>query len=410
MSRTEKRSPSGTGPGDWLVNVAGDVVVPMSTADIVEGLRSGKLSERSLVWRLGMQDWIVLGEVPQLRLAAGAASVSAPPASARVSHAPREQQAEPARRNTLPYGFPVARDPASVRQPVGLNLTSPLSTPVSAPRGAAPLESNDDDDDALAVYERPAASLTFSESVRAEWNGESRLVTQSAPPPSAPPASTRRLTPVPAATARFSQPPRSVLPNSLIPTTSELDSRGSSRPPNHADLSVVLASDFRAAKASTKRVALWAALGSALAASALTLWLVRKPAPESPTTSLAAQPVAAQAIAAPPAAPAPVELPTPSAPASALALPIKAVIPRVPKAALRPRVKHAPQVEPAAAVAVSQPEPSDNPYDLGPTTPSEPRAAATQEATPTNNAASESKPTPAAAPEAAPASAPPAAP
>lgn len=362
VSRGEQRRPSGSGTGDWLVNVSGDVVVPMSTSDIVEGLRAAKLSERSLVWRLGMPDWIPLGDVPQLKLAAGSVRPSAPPpASARVVQASTESR-ESARRSTLPYGFPAARDPASVREPLGLVPSSPSSTPLPPRHTGASPKASSDDDDALAVYDRPIASLTFSDSVRAEWHGAPRTAPQSAPAR----VSERALTPVPAITARLSERARPAFPNSLIPTTSELESaRSGARLPGHADLSVVLASDFRAAKASTKRVALWAALASAVVASGLTLWLVRMPAWEAPSTSAAAQPaaappVAAAPVAALPVAPPPVELPTPSASASA----IRAAIPRQPKAALRPRVKPVPRVEPP--VAASEPAASDNPYGESP--------------------------------------------
>src|SRR3954471_8844654 len=57
--------------GEWLVNVSEQVVVPMTTTDVVEALRTRRITDRSLVWRSGMQDWTSLGEVPPLRLAAG---------------------------------------------------------------------------------------------------------------------------------------------------------------------------------------------------------------------------------------------------------------------------------------------------------------------------------------------------
>src|SRR5450432_3029065 len=67
-----KGEPTGaTTTGEWLVNVADQVIVPMSKAEVVAGLRSLRISERSLVWRVGMHDWAPLADVPQLRLAAG---------------------------------------------------------------------------------------------------------------------------------------------------------------------------------------------------------------------------------------------------------------------------------------------------------------------------------------------------
>ena len=59
-----------TTPGEWLVNTTDSVVVPMSMAEVVEALRGRKLTERSLVWRAGMQEWAPIEKVPQLKLAA----------------------------------------------------------------------------------------------------------------------------------------------------------------------------------------------------------------------------------------------------------------------------------------------------------------------------------------------------
>src|SRR4051812_46826110 len=70
-SSGQKRSVNPPNRGEWLVNVADDEVVPMTTLEVVDALRKGKLTEQSLVWRIGMHDWTPLLEVPQLRLAAG---------------------------------------------------------------------------------------------------------------------------------------------------------------------------------------------------------------------------------------------------------------------------------------------------------------------------------------------------
>src|SRR6478609_9124357 len=59
-----------TTPGEWLVNTNDAVVVPMSMAEVVEALQKRKLTERSLVWRAGMQEWAPVDKVPQLKLAA----------------------------------------------------------------------------------------------------------------------------------------------------------------------------------------------------------------------------------------------------------------------------------------------------------------------------------------------------
>ncbi len=393
--------------GDWLVNVRGDVVVPMTTSEIVEGLRAAKLSERSLVWRLGMLDWIVLGDVPQLRLASGAALSSAPPpasarvVSARAAQPPTEVQAESQRRrNTLPFGFPAARDSASVRQPSGFRAPSPapapapapLAKPLSAPRAAtvprpsvtlpvapvAPVIQPTEESFALAVYERPVASLTFSDSVAAEWRGEPRPASEPPPPSSAPAAraTARKLTPLPAPSAPLSL--NASMPHSLAPTTFEAQGAIGSRPPSaYADLSVVLAADFRAAKASSRRLAVFGALGSALFASAITVCLMRTPSPELPTP--AAQPVAVQPVPAAAAAPPLVAVAAPSP------VPVKAkpAAPRVPRAPLRARVKPVPR--PAPTVSSSEPAVSDNPYPANDEP--EPSAVATPDRSPASDGA-----------------------
>ncbi|HEY0466874.1 MAG TPA: GYF domain-containing protein [Polyangiaceae bacterium] len=68
---SDKRTASSESRGGWLVNVADDVVAPMTTLEVIDALRKGRLTEQSLVWRIGMHDWSAVQDVPQLRLAAG---------------------------------------------------------------------------------------------------------------------------------------------------------------------------------------------------------------------------------------------------------------------------------------------------------------------------------------------------
>ena len=386
----EKRTASGTSAGEWLVNVADDVVVPMTTAEVVEGVRAGKLSERSLVWRIGMHDWATLLDVPQLRMAATASSAA--PASARVAvQPPAAPQADgQRRRNTLPFGFPALRDSASVRQPVGLGLPapSPVATPISAPRlnpppkptgarpsHAPPKPAPQEESDALAVYERPMASLTFSDSALAEWQGTGRLVRQATePPPNQPMFATEatlRLTPVPPRSAPLPRRTRSSrAPSTLAPTTAEAENRDAVRAPAPwGDLSVVLASEYRAVQKTSKRVALWAALGSAVLASVFTLWLVRSPA---------SAPKAAAALPEVAAATAPVLAPTlevrpPSVEPSASAAPALKPPPAVARAA--PKPAPARPARPKAVALVVPPAAADGSGTGDP--PSEPNTAGT---------------------------------
>jgi len=438
--------------GEWLVNVEDQAVVPMSTPDVVEALRTRRINIRALVWRVGMQDWAPLADVPALRLAAGklepptaapppipappvpapakaARPSSLPPASSeRVLHPPSKEPARAAReerkrRNTLPFGFPVARDPATVREPAGLKHAP------EAKNSEAPVAKRDDSG-ALAVYERAPASLTFSDSVRAEWEGTDKLVHQqaAAPRPSepkvaqpSPPPASRPLTPrkpilvaplfepkvepkprislespEPAkprlALEPQSDPVQSVRPetrvmsegarpaNTLAPLTSDPDHELPARGANlWGDLSVVLASDLRAAQKSSKRVTVIASLGSALLASLLTLWFAHSsvhpsasasaPVAAAPpvveTTKPAALPAAPPTTEAeaPKAAEPPVAATTPSAPA---AHPVATAVPARPKPIAIARVAAKPKPQPAAPVATESEAPTptsdSNPY------------------------------------------------
>ena len=404
--------------GEWLVNVSEQVVVPMTTADVVEALRSRRITERSLVWRAGMQDWAALGDVPQLRLAAGSAGATqriapapvrrlspapvervAAPASDRMLHPPPKEPARAARderirRSTLPFGFPVVRDPATIREPAGLHLHS-APAPAAQPARAEDVE-------ALAIYERATPSLTFSDSVRAEWQGTSNLVHQPAPtapspvPVSARPArtrpeprletrpETRRLSLEPQSDRKprlslepQSDPMQSARPeplfklsgsqpsNSLAPTTSEPENPPPARGAGlWGDLSVVLASDLRAVQASSKRVTLIASLGSAALASLLTLWFAHSSTqhPSERTVAAAqaapsAPPPKTETVTAPPVLASPVTASaertslTVGAAAHSAAAPGKASVARAiakPALAAPPRVATRPKQTPDA--------------------------------------------------------------
>jgi hypothetical protein len=325
-----------TTPGEWLVNTVDSVVVPMSMAEVVDAMRAHKLTERSLVWRQGMQEWACIDAVPQLKLAARLAPTrrappekpSAPPS--RPTPTPRATPAPQAglsRRSTLPFGLP----------------TPPGSRPAHAKPTLPPPRSLDEPG-VLAVYERPAATISF------DLSPEQPLRT---PAPKIIPQQ----------------------PVTLAPITSDSAPRSAPPPYRSADLSVVLAADFRAVKRSGKRLVLAWSIASAAAASLLTFWLSRSEGGSAPAS--AARPSAGVAlatappVAAPPPAPvvtpATVESATPVAPAAP-----EKVAPARPKA--RPVAR---RVKPAQAVATDPdttetPSPSStkspanepNPYDV----------------------------------------------
>lgn len=336
-----------TTPGEWLVNTVDSVVVPMSMAELVDGLRARTLTERSLVWRQGMQEWARVDAVPQLKLAARLRSTPAAAARALSPEQPSAPAQRPApsrpaasphaglsRRSTLPFGLP----------------TPPSSRPAHAKPPPQVSSLSSDESEVLAVYARPAATISF------DLSPEQPL--RAPPPPSVP------------------------APHSLSPTTA--DSAPRSAPAYRgADLSVVAAADFRAVKRSSKRLVLAWSLASAAAASLLTFWLSRSNAVDARSTAARA-PAAGVTLAAPPVPVAPsaepvISEPTPSttptsapspAPAASPAPLAKAVATPKAKPARRRKVVAAPQApstEPSAAETsngTKSPSSEPNPYDV----------------------------------------------
>lgn len=357
-----------TTPGEWLVNTNDAVVVPMSMAEVVEALQKRKLTERSLVWRAGMQEWAPVDKVPQLKLAARlpiepTPSVPPPPqsvaprptlstrpppkpvrssspnaaASVPAPSTPPPAVSLPSRKATLPFGLPsnnAASRPANARP-----SSSPRATSTPQPSVAPP---STEDTGVLAVYSRPAATISF------DLSPEKPLQAEAVAP---------------------TTPQRH--PQTLAPLTSDSAPRRMAAAPN-ADLSVVAAAHFRQAQKSSKRLVVVSSLVSAAAASLLTFWAHNSSAPSvAPTT--AAAPVAAATLAPPeppkveppPAVAAP-EVSPPEAPAAAAALPTASPKPKAHKAA-RPTKLASVAVKATTedgAVASNQPSAEPNPYDV----------------------------------------------
>jgi len=327
-----------TTPGEWLVNTVDSVVVPMSMHELVEALQSHKLTDRSLVWRAGMPEWASVERVPQLRLAArmpmhvapvpprptpaaGAAPSKPPPNPVRATPAPHPvpptaptAHALPSRRSTLPFGSTAPLGPGS----------RPAHSRPSQPRVAAPSTASKEEPEVLAVYERPAATISFD------------------------------LSPVPPVRAVPSVPPA---PQTLAPTTTDSPQRALR--PTNADLSVVAASDFRQVQRSSKRLVVVSSLASAAAASLLTFALSRGGA--SRPTSAAAQGEglpAAPAMIAPPAPASAASAPSaaPAADATLAPTPSSEATAGVP--AVKPKSKPRPVRRAKAVTAVAVPRPA----------------------------------------------------
>ncbi len=348
-----------TTPGEWLVNTVDAVVVPMSMAELVEALQSRKLTDRSLVWRAGMQEWASVDKVPQLKLAARmplmaspTAPSSAPPRPSKPAAvapskpppkpvratpappaaAPMSPQFIPSRKATLPFGL---------TSPLGAQSRPANLRPSSSPRAAMPPPASKDEPEVLAVYTRPAATISFD------------------------------LSPVQPRRAAPTLPPA---PQTLAPTTTDSAQRCAPGP-RDADLSVVAAGDFREVQRSSKRLVWISSLASAAAASLLTFALSRgavapSASPAGATQGLALTPPApATLVAAPALASASPSTDTPQAPTPP-SEPSATVAPAKPKALARRakavNVAPAPPPEKTESSTSSTRDPSRerNPYDV----------------------------------------------
>jgi hypothetical protein len=349
-----------TTPGEWLVNTIDAVVVPMSMVEVVEALQTHKLTERSLVWRAGMPEWAPVERVPQLTLAARMPKTAPSTAPARPATAatatPSKPPPKPVRAAPVPHPVPpasvVPQSLPSRKGTLPFGLTAPLvgqpqsrpsnPRPSSAPRVALPPAASKEEPEVLAVYSRPAATISFDLSPV-----QPLRTTQSAPP-----------TP----------------PQTLAPTTTDSTQRRAPVPRN-ADLSVVAASDFRQVQRSSKRLVVLSSLASAAAASLLTFALARSHASRSAAAQ--SQPVAAPVVtaatatplvAAPPpsivAVSEPVAAPEPASEASA---PAPAPKPKAKASARRAKaVSAVVPARPARVEADSTRDPGSepNPYDV----------------------------------------------
>jgi hypothetical protein len=197
---------------------------------------------------------------------------------------------------------------------------------------------------------------------------------------------------------------RRVPPNTLAPTTAAAQpAQPSPSASLWGDLSVVLASELRAEKKATKRLVLWAALGSALVASLFTFWVSRG---MTARTGAAAVTTAEQAIA-------PRALPVPAGNSASPAPLLAASAPLAPMSAAMAAVKPALSVAKPRAVARPKPKAISAPpvsavsaeptADSAPEKPSSPAASASSASEPVSSAPAPLVPEPPSAPPAAPA-------
>lgn len=136
---------SSTTPVVWSVNIEGKQVVDMSHVDLVERVRDGRVPLGSLLWREGMSDWRALDQFPEFETVVS-------------------------QRKANDSGLRPRPDDAGPTATVGTDATPTHIGSVAATTSAIPREVGDDEDSnevtrvfgALAVYERPLATLEFS--------------------------------------------------------------------------------------------------------------------------------------------------------------------------------------------------------------------------------------------------------
>jgi hypothetical protein len=197
-------------PLDWDVNVEGREIVAMSASEIVLKLRTGELSGQTLAWREGMEEWTALDALPVFALAAPvssrpAASESRPKASEDVTVKRSPQITEVGLQPPGPG--PVIETAAALESydPEGATRVRSLPDvpleeatvivrdaetlpppPDPEPEAGAVSARGDDLAEALAVYERPVATLAFPE--HDAPTDEETVVSDPPDPSSEPPA------------------------------------------------------------------------------------------------------------------------------------------------------------------------------------------------------------------------------
>ena len=115
----------------WFYGKNGEQHGPIEADDIRNRLRSGELSNETLVWREGMSQWSPLGEILELR-------EPVPPGGVAPEQVP--SMAPAAEVTPVPASFP-APNPISSPSPTSSSLAHSRSAP-RAPQLVAPVQQN----------------------------------------------------------------------------------------------------------------------------------------------------------------------------------------------------------------------------------------------------------------------------
>lgn len=135
------------GDQEWMVQVTALDRRMMSQDNVLADLRAGKLSNRTLVWRGGMEDWLPIARVDSLSRAAGPGSFApgslpAPPVRL-AAPAPAPLQAPAMWSQTMPSAAPLPPPPSAMAPAVSSSPRSvmPMNGMGLPPAAAAPMPS-----------------------------------------------------------------------------------------------------------------------------------------------------------------------------------------------------------------------------------------------------------------------------
>ena len=140
---------------EWYVGVNGVPVGPVRLSEVRAKAQSGAITEDSLVWREGFEEWLPLKTFPELLalLPAGGTSHIPPPASARAaslsnpgpSSASRRSNAPPPRSNVIPFSRAATAEKLEPAPEPETALSDPfaapppvVAVPTPAPSGVDP--------------------------------------------------------------------------------------------------------------------------------------------------------------------------------------------------------------------------------------------------------------------------------
>ncbi len=150
----------------WFVAVGNDKQGPMSREQVLAMVRTGEIGRETYVWRKGFQEWVRLGDVPEL-----AASLSRTLAfeAAPVPEGPKQDQretsseTEPTVMEPLPAGGVFRRQTESEAASARAEAAKPAGVSPGAQLAVgAPESSQDEESQTKMIWQRRETSVLFS--------------------------------------------------------------------------------------------------------------------------------------------------------------------------------------------------------------------------------------------------------